>query len=63
MMNILRDWGFPVGLVLIWTIAVAFTLHALVDMQSTLQSTQVPSQSAQVERQPIAAGVLNTAPA
>ena len=34
-----------------------------IGMRSTLQSTRVPSQSTQVERQPIAAGALNTAPA
>ncbi len=62
MMNLLREWGFPVGLLVTWTIAAAFTLYALGDMQATLQSTQVPSQSTQVERQPIAAGALRPAP-
>jgi len=59
MMSLLREWGFPVGLLLVWTMAAAFTLHALGDMQST----QVPSQSTQVVRQPAAARALNAAPA
>jgi hypothetical protein len=63
MMSVLREWGFPVGLLLVWTIAAAFTLHALIGMQSTLQSTQVPPQSMQVVRQPAAAGAVNAAPA
>jgi hypothetical protein len=49
-----------VGLLLVWTVAAAFTLDALIGMHSTLQSTRVPSQSTQVVRQPIAAGPLNS---
>ena len=63
MMSLLREWGFPVGLLLVWTIAAAFTLHALNGMRSTLQSTLVPSQPTQVVRQPVAAGAVNAAPA
>jgi hypothetical protein len=59
MMSVLREWGFPVGLLLVWTMAAAFTLRALGDMRST----QVPSQSTQVVRQPVPARALNAAPA
>ena len=60
MMSLLREWGFPVGLLLVWTVAAAFTVDALIGMHSTLQSTRVPSQSTPVVRQPIAAGPLNS---
>jgi hypothetical protein len=60
MKSLLREWGFPVGLLLVWTIAAAFTVDALSGMHSTLQSTQVPLQSTQVVQQPLAAGALHT---
>jgi len=40
MMKLLREWGVPAGLLVLWAMAVAYTLNALVGMQSTLQSTQ-----------------------
>ncbi len=38
MMKLLREWGVPMGLLALWGIAAAYTLHALIGMQST----QVP---------------------
>ncbi len=35
MRKLLREWGFPVGLLTLWAVAAAYTLHALVGMQST----------------------------
>jgi len=63
MKSLLRQWGFPMGLLVVWMIAAAFTLDALNGMRLTLQSTQVQSQSTQVVRQPVAAGSVNPAPA
>ena len=34
MMKLLRAWGFPVGLLTLWAIAAAYTLQALIGMQS-----------------------------
>jgi hypothetical protein len=36
--NLMREWGFPVGLLTLWVVAAAYTLHSLVGMQSS----QVP---------------------
>lgn len=38
MLKLMREWGFPVGLLALWGIAAVYTLHALVG----LQTTQVP---------------------
>lgn len=35
MRNLKRTWGFPVGLLALWGIAAAYTLHALVGLQTT----------------------------
>jgi hypothetical protein len=35
MLKTLREWGVPVGLLTLWGIAAAYTLHALVGMQAT----------------------------
>jgi hypothetical protein len=48
MMKHLRGWGFPVGLLMVWALAVAYTLYALGGMQSAVQSEQSTVQSAQV---------------
>ena len=40
MMNRLREWGLPVGLLLLWGIAAAYTLSALIGMDARLQATQ-----------------------
>lgn len=61
MMNRLREWGVPVGFILLWVIAAAFTLRALIGMESTLQATQVPAQSTQIRS--VAAEVHHTRPA
>jgi hypothetical protein len=42
MKKLLRNWGFPAGLLTLWALAAAYTLHALVGVQPTLQSTEVP---------------------
>jgi len=62
MMNRLREWGVPVGFILLWAIAAAFTLRALIGMESTLQATQGP-QSTQITDRTVAAQVHNTSPA
>jgi len=41
MMKHLRGWGFPVGLLMVWALAVAYTLYALGGMESAVQSAQV----------------------
>jgi len=33
MMDRLREWGFPIGLLLAWAIAAVFTVSALVGME------------------------------
>jgi hypothetical protein len=38
MMKLLRQWGFPVGLLVLWAIAAAYTLNAL----AGTESTQIP---------------------
>jgi hypothetical protein len=63
MMNRVREWGVPVGFILLWVIAAAFTLRALIGMESTLQATQVPPQSTQVTDRPVVAHVHHTSPA
>jgi hypothetical protein len=63
MMNRLREWGVPVGFILLWAIAAAFTLRALIGMESTLQAAQVPPQSTQVADRPVVAHVQHTSPA
>lgn len=35
MMKILRQWGFPIGLLALWAIAVAYTVQALAGLRST----------------------------
>jgi hypothetical protein len=42
MMDRLREWGFPIGLLLVWAIAAAFTVSALVGMEATVERTQSP---------------------
>ena len=56
MMNRLREWGVPVGFMLLWAIATAFTLRALIGMEATLQATQITDR-------PVAAQVHKTGPA
>jgi hypothetical protein len=63
MMNRLREWGVPVGFILLWAVAAAFTLRALIGMEWTLQATQVPPQSTQITDRPVAAQVHHTSPA
>jgi hypothetical protein len=41
-----REWGFPVGLLLLWLIAMAFTMSALAGMDAAMEVTQVTSLSA-----------------
>jgi hypothetical protein len=47
MMKHLRGWGFPVGLLMVWALAVAYTLYALRGMGSAVQSEQSTVQSVQ----------------
>jgi len=61
MLNRVREWGFPVGLLLVWAVAAAFTLSALVGMEKTLQATQAP-QSTQIVQTPVAAASTKPAP-
>ena len=56
MMKLLREWGFPVGLLMLWAIAIGYTLNALIGVQSTLESTQLPVMAAA----PIVIEVPNT---
>jgi len=63
MMNHLREWGFPVGLLLVWAVAAAFTLSALVGMEATVQATQARPQSTQTMERQVAAKVHRTGPA
>src|SRR5712671_5825366 len=42
MMDRLREWGFPIGLLLVWAIAAVFTVSALVGMEGTVERTQSP---------------------
>jgi len=62
MMNRIREWGLPVGLLLLCAIAAAFTLRALIGMEVTLQATQVPPRSTQVDRH-VAANAQHVRPA
>jgi len=62
MMNRLREWGLPVGLLLIWGIAAAYTLSALIGMDARLQATQVPPQSTQITERPVLADVHHPRP-
>jgi hypothetical protein len=39
MMDRLREWGFPIGLLLVWAIAAVFTVSALVGMEATVERT------------------------
>ena len=32
--RVMREWGFPVGLLTLWGIAAAYTVHALIGMPS-----------------------------
>ena len=34
MLKTLREWGVPVGLLTLWGIAAAYTVHALIGMQN-----------------------------
>jgi hypothetical protein len=63
MMRQLREWGFPVGLLLLWAVAAAFTLRSLIGMGATLQETQVLPQSTQIMKRQVAAKVTHTGPA
>ena len=63
MMNYFREWGLPVGLLLVWAVAAAFTLSALVGMEATVQATHVPPQSTQIMERPVAGKVHHTGPA
>jgi hypothetical protein len=40
MMKRIREWGFPVALVLGWVIASAYTVSALMDANAAHQSIQ-----------------------
>ncbi len=40
MMDRLREWGFPIGLLLAWAIAAVFTVSALVGMEASVERTQ-----------------------
>jgi hypothetical protein len=42
MKSLLRNWGFPVGLLALWTLVAAYTVHALTGVQPALQSTDLP---------------------
>ncbi len=54
MIDRLREWMFPVVLLLFWTIAVGFTLYALAGLERSLESTRAASQSAYVVAKPTA---------
>jgi hypothetical protein len=56
MMERLREWGFPIGLLVVWAIAAAFTVSALVGMEATVERTQVPPQSMHMVAKPPATG-------
>jgi hypothetical protein len=45
MIDRLREWGFPIGLLLAWAIAAVFTVSALVGMEATVERNQAPPQS------------------
>jgi hypothetical protein len=60
MMNRFREWGFPVGLLLLWGMAAAYTLSALIGMDARLQATQVPQQLTQITERPVLADVHHT---
>jgi hypothetical protein len=34
MLKLMRAWGFPVGLLTLWGVTAAYTVHALIGMQS-----------------------------
>jgi len=54
-MERLREWGFPIGLLLAWAIAAVFTVSALVGMEAAVERAQVPPQSMHVVARPAAA--------
>jgi hypothetical protein len=53
-MDRLREWGFPIGLLLLWTVAAVFTVYALVGMGMAVERTHVHSQSLHVVAKPAA---------
>ena len=54
-MDRLHDWGFPICLLLLWTIAAVFTVYALIGMEAAAWGqTQVPRQSMHVAAKPTA---------
>jgi hypothetical protein len=59
----LREWGFPIGLLLLWTIAAVFTVYALVGMEMAVERTQAHSQSMQMVAKPVATTGPKAAPA
>ena len=53
-MDRLHDWGFPICLLLLWTIAAVFTVYALIGMEAAWGQTQIPRQSMHVAAMPTA---------
>lgn len=37
-MKLLRGWGFPIGLLTAWALAVAYALYAISGMESAVQA-------------------------
>ena len=64
MFRLQRGWGFPIALIALWIIAVAYTFSALTGMEATLHSTQAPvqSMSAPVTGRPVATQVRGPVP-
>ncbi len=47
-MKLLREWGFPIGLIFAWVVASAYTISALVDAKrATTPVLQVPASVSQ----------------
>ncbi len=63
MMDRLREWGFPIGVLLFWAIAAVFTVSQLVGMEAAVERTQAPPQSMHVVARRPAALAPRTSPA
>jgi len=62
-MERLREWGFPIGLLLVWAVAAVFTVSKLVGMEAAVERTQVPAASIHVVSARTASRAPRKAPA
>jgi hypothetical protein len=61
MMKRLREWGFPIGLLTLWILVAAYTLHALTATRSTLQAAPESTEMPTMVGRPVAIEAQNPA--